>query len=71
MVPFTQVISGDTIMVPKKWVISCCDCGLVHTLRIRAIKNKPEYFLVNVVLNPTLTKKRRRDKREKLIMMPK
>lgn len=71
MKDFKQLKSGETILVGKKWVISCCDCGLTHTLRIRQIPESKEYFLVKVDQNPSLTKQRRRAKAGKLKMVPK
>jgi hypothetical protein len=68
---FKQLKSGDTILVGKKWVIACCDCALTHTLRIRQIPESKEHFLVRVDMNPSLTKKRRRDRAGKLKMVPK
>lgn len=37
---YEQVYEGEPIEVPKTWIISCCDCGLVHRLEFTYIKPK-------------------------------
>ncbi len=69
---WNQVISGEIISVPsKKWIIACCDCGLVHTLEFKGANAKTGKILVKVTMKPGLTRERRKTRAKKLKMVPK
>ena len=69
---YQQVTNGEPIMVEKKeWIISCCDCGLVHVLKFKDIKKLPKHLLITIFRDGLRTGARRRAKRGKLKTVPK
>lgn len=69
---FIKTRSGQTIAAPlKKWVIACCDCGLVHTLEFKKVRPVRREILIKVTRKARLTIQRRKDLVGKLNMVPK
>ncbi len=45
MSKYEQVYNGDWYDLPRRHYIACCDCGLVHEVKIRVHKGKPQIQL--------------------------
>ena len=44
---YQQVWSGQWETLPRDWDLACCDCGMVHRIRIRVRRGHPEIQFTN------------------------
>lgn len=66
---YPTAFDGDKILLPKRWSVRCCDCGLVHDVVFRVSKRDG---LSSVwVRNVRKTASSRRGKRYRGLVLPK
>lgn len=71
-VKYDQIIDGEWNDVPKEWRLGCCDCGLVHDMNFRIVKEgKVNYVQVQMFRNKRATNRKRNAKGIKIVKMEK
>jgi hypothetical protein len=57
---YDQVYDGEWWDLPKEMLLQCCSCGLVHNVKIRIHRGKPQICFTR---NRNETRKARRKRR--------
>src|SRR5271156_4167856 len=71
--PYRQIMDGERHVMPHlDWLNMCCDCGMVHFIRLRLKRRGEKTVLTKQVWSmPRRTAAARRGKRYKGLRLPK